>query len=102
MKNETHNTKIINWLNKRIEKTKIEYDSESDLKIKNSKGSKLKGYKDVLDYLETHDSIKEKFNNSCFLFHKWSKWEIYQNKLLYGYEQRKTCLNCGITKREYL
>lgn len=108
MKNTTHNTKMINWVIKRIETTTKEKAKAKDIEIVKSKGCKLTAYKEVLEHLRSHDSIKErfiyellkKFNASCFLGHMWSKWEIFPNRKVYGWEQRKSCLNCGLTKIE--
>jgi hypothetical protein len=53
---------LIKWLEKRIEKTKMEKEMAVELNNMNlvlSKGGKLTAYKGMLDYVKTHkdDSI---------------------------------------------
>jgi hypothetical protein len=52
----------------------------------------------------------------CWLFHKWTRWELYKQPLLRTYQgkqvegsqtafenrQRRQCVRCGRTKDEFI
>lgn len=45
---------LVDWLNKRIEKTSKELSEETDLNIKIGKGGKRTVYKEVLEFIKKH------------------------------------------------
>ena len=56
-KENSYKEYLLNWLSKRTNETKKEYDSFTDeinKYSKSAKGGKLKAYKEISDYIKTH------------------------------------------------